>query len=111
MHRDTDELILRMFNYIALKLNRIEQEIFNMSQELDTLQAAVAASDQVIDSALTLITGLAAQLDAAIAAAAAASAAGAADLSALTALSADINAKAAALAAAVAANTPAAPAV
>jgi hypothetical protein len=66
---------------------------------LTDLQAAVAAEDTVIASAITLLNGLKAQLDAAIASG---------DPAALTALSADIAGQTAALAAAVTANTPAA---
>lgn len=62
------------------------------------LQAAVAANDTVIASAVTLIEGFSAQL-----------AAAGADPAALAALKSDIDANAAKLAAAVAANTPAAP--
>jgi hypothetical protein len=66
---------------------------------LSDLQAAVAAENTVIASAITLLNGLKAQLDAAIASG---------DPAALTALSADIAGQTAALAAAVTANTPAA---
>jgi hypothetical protein len=66
---------------------------------LTDLQAAVAAENTVIASAITLLNGLKAQLDAAIASG---------DPAALTALSADIAGQTAALAAAVQANTPAA---
>lgn len=64
---------------------------------LDDLAAAVAAEDTVIDSAVTLLEGLKAALDAA-----------GTDPAKLAALSADITAKTAALSAAVTANTPAA---
>jgi beta-phosphoglucomutase-like phosphatase (HAD superfamily) len=66
---------------------------------LTDLQAAVAAENTVIASAITLLNGLKSQLDAAIASG---------DPAALTALSADIAGQTAALAAAVTANTPAA---
>lgn len=66
---------------------------------LDDLAAAVAAEDTVIDSAVTLLNGLKAALDAA-----------GTDPAKLAALSADITAKTAALSTAVSANTPAAPA-
>lgn len=69
-----------------------------MSQELIDLQAAVTAENTVIDSAITLLTGLKAALDAA-----------GTDPVALKALSDEIGAKTASLAGAVAANTPAAP--
>jgi hypothetical protein len=65
---------------------------------LADVQTAVTAEDTVIDSALALINGLAAQI-----------AALAPNQAAIDALAADINGKAAALSAAVTANTPAAP--
>lgn len=64
---------------------------------IDDLQAAVAAEDTVIDSAITLIQGIPALI-----------AAAGTDQTKLAALQADITAKSTALAAAVAANTPAA---
>jgi len=64
---------------------------------LTDLQAAVAAEDTVIASAVTLIQGIPALI-----------AAAGTDPAALTALQSDITAQATALAAAVAANTPAA---
>jgi hypothetical protein len=89
----------------STQLDRIEtmlRTILNleqkMSAELDALQAAVTNEDTVIDSAITLIQGLAAQI-----------AANATDPAKLKALADDVNAKAQALAAAVAANTPASP--
>lgn len=69
-----------------------------------TLAAAVTAQGTVIQSAVTLLGGLKAQLDAAIAAA------NNGDSAALPALSAQLDAQTQALAAAVSANTaPAAP--
>jgi hypothetical protein len=73
-----------------------------MSAELDTLTAAVAAEDTVIDSAIALIQGLAAQI-----ATLANAGDTAATLAAITALATDVSAKSAALSAAVTANTPA----
>ena len=70
-----------------------------MSAELDALKAAVARDTDVENSAITLLQGLKAALDAAIAAN---------DPAALTALSASLGANSDALAAAVVANTPAA---
>ncbi len=67
------------------------------SPELDALSAQVTATDTVIDSAITLINGLAAQITAT-----------AGDKPAALALAAALKEKADALAAAVAANTPAA---
>ena len=70
-----------------------------MSAELDALKAAVARDTDVENSAITLLQGLKAALDAAIAAN---------DPAALAALSASLGANSDALAAAVVANTPAA---
>lgn len=71
-----------------------------MSAQLDALKAAVAAESTVIDSAVALIQGLAAQI-----------AALPADQAAIAQLAVDVKAKSDALAAAVAANTtPVAPA-
>jgi hypothetical protein len=80
-------------------LERLVEQGERMANELQDLTDAVAAEDTVIDSAIVLIEGFAAQL-----------AAAGTDPAKLAALSADITAKTAALAAAVAANTPAAPA-
>lgn len=90
---------MRRLDAIEALLREISKEVKQMANALSDLQAAVAAEDTVIASALTLINGFAAQL-----------AAAGTDPAALAALTTDINAKATALAAAVAANTPAAPA-
>ena len=71
-----------------------------MANELADLQAKVAAEDTVIDSAIVLLQGIKAALDAAIAAG---------NPAALAALSTDIGAKTQALSDAVVANTPATP--
>lgn len=68
-----------------------------MSQEMTDLQAAVAAEDTVIQSAVVAFNGLAGQI---------ADAAG--DRTASLALAEDVKAQAAALAAAIPQNTPAA---
>lgn len=70
-----------------------------MANDLTTLQSQVTAEDTVIDSAITLIQGLAAQV-----------AALEPNQAAIDALAADIQGKSDALAAAVAANTPTPPA-
>ena len=70
-----------------------------MSQQLDDLTAQVAATETVEKSAVTLIQGLAAQLEAA-----------GTDPAKLTALTTSLKGSADALAAAITANTPAAPA-
>jgi hypothetical protein len=86
-------------------LTDIATSILNLKETtmatLADIQAAVAAENSVVQSAVTLLQGLKAQLDAAIASN---------DPAALAQLSSDIQAQTAALSAAVAANTPAAPA-
>lgn len=74
-----------------------------LQDAITALQAEVAAESNVIDSAVALINGFAAQLAAAIAAATAAGAT-AVQLQALSDLGASIDTKTAELAAAVAAN-------
>lgn len=81
---------------ILLKLDQMEK---NIMAAIDDLQADVAAEDTVIDSAVTLIQGFAAQL-----------AAAGTDPTKLAALRSDIQTRTQSLAQAVAANTPAAPA-
>ena len=76
----------------------LARELIDMSAELDTLKAEVAHNTDVEQSAIALIQGLKAQLDAA-----------GTDPVALKALSDQLGANAEALAAAVAANTPTAP--
>lgn len=88
-------------NLKHLKLLLIRQGVA-MSAELDALKSQVASNSSVVDSAVTLINGIAARIDAAVAGA------GAVDKQALVDLSAELKAKDAALAAAVAANTVAA---
>ncbi len=87
----------------ALSLNllsAIYRKVLTMSGELDTLTTQVASNGAVIDSAIVLIQGIKAALDAAVASG---------DPAALQALSDALAAKDAELAAAVEANTPAAP--
>jgi len=81
----------------AQKLDRLLDLVGGLMAAIDDLQAAVAAEDTVIDSAITLINGIPALI-----------AAAGTDPAKLQALQADISAKSTALAAAVAANTPAA---
>jgi peptidoglycan hydrolase CwlO-like protein len=76
-------------------LHRLEQRMHAMGSSLDSLQSAVAAESTVIDSAVQLIQGLAAQV-----------AALQPTQEAIDALAANIKAKSDALAAAVTANTP-----
>ncbi len=83
---------------IESKLNKLTEGQSKIMATLADVQAAVQAEDTVIDSAVALIQGLAAQV-----------AALAPDQAAIDALAADIKNKSDALAAAVAAGTPAAP--
>lgn len=83
-------------------------KVYLMDQEIAALQAEVTAQTTVDQSALTLIQGFGARLDAAVAAATAAGATPA-QLASITALTASIKANDDALAAAVLAGTPAAP--
>jgi len=75
-------------------VNINKQNQLTIMQTLADLQAAVAAEDTVIDSAVTLIQGLAAQI-----------AALKPDQAAIDALATDVKAKGDALAAAITANT------
>lgn len=84
---------VRKDRLIIHKLNR-------MANELEDLKAAVARDTEVDQSAITLLNGLKAALDAAIASG---------DPAALQALSDQLGSNADSLAAAVTANTPAAP--
>ncbi len=78
-------------------LQEINQKLDHMAQELDDLKAAVAAETEVTQSAIALLNGLKAKLDAAIAAG---------DPAALKALSDSLGKDTTDLAAAVTANTP-----
>ncbi len=88
------------------QLDRIEQTLgtirnteARMAGELDKLEQDVAAQGTVIDSAITLLKGLSAELAAAIASG---------DMTRVAAVNANIEAKTQALADAITANTPAA---
>lgn len=81
-------------------IDQLTKRISTMADELQTLTATVATNTTVTDSAITLLTGLKGQLDAAIAAG---------NPAALQALSDSLGSETQKLAAAVAANTPAAP--
>lgn len=76
------------------------QKGYEMAGELDKLEADVAAEASVVQSAITLLQGLKAALDAAIASG---------DMSRVVAVNAQIEAQTQALADAVAANTPPTP--
>ena len=94
VHIKPDHEVLARLDLILDKLD-LNQE--NIMAAIDDLQAAVAAEDTVIDSAITLIQGIPALI-----------AAAGVDPAKLAALQSDITTKSSALAAAVAANTPAA---
>jgi ABC-type xylose transport system substrate-binding protein len=93
-----DRLFWHLIQHEDRLMCRINQLENHMSKELDDLKAAVASEDTAIASAITLLNGLKAALDAAIASGNPAD---------LVALSTDIGNQTAALAAAVTANTPA----
>jgi len=80
---------------ITHKLNYIILGLEYMSQELDNLTAQVKANSDLLDSATTLINGIADRITAA-----------GVDPAKLSALSAELKAKDDVLAAAVTANTP-----
>lgn len=79
------------------KLDRIIERLKAMSKELDDLTAQVTANSVLLDSATTLINGIADRITAA-----------GVDPAKLSALTAELKAKDDALAAAITANTPAA---
>ena len=83
---------------VMAALSQLQQQGALIMATLADVQAAVTAEDTVIDSAVVLIQGLAAQV-----------AALAPNQAAIDALAADIKGKSDALAAAVATGTPAAP--
>lgn len=94
-------------NDLSAQLDLINERLTSMSKELDDLTAQVKANSDLLDSATTLINGIAARIDAAVAAAGAAGATPA-ELAQMVALSAELKAKDDSLSAAVVANTPAA---
>ncbi len=91
-----------LFNYnskdILCKLAETRKRLELIMAELDDLTTQVSANSTVIDSALTLINGIAARITAA-----------GVDSTKLSALTASLKSEDDALAAAVAANTPAVP--
>jgi hypothetical protein len=98
VHIKSDPEVLARLDLVLDKLDLVSSNQETMMAAIDDLQAAVAAEDTVIDSAITLIQGIPALI-----------AAAGVDPAKLAALQSDITAKSSALAAAVAANTPAAP--
>lgn len=89
---------------ILHKLTSLETKMSQMDDDITALQASVAAENTVIDSAVTLIEGFSAQIQAAVDAALAAGATDA-QLQSMTDLKTAVDTKAAALAAAVQAGT------
>lgn len=81
---------------IIQELKHLRKEIHHMSIEVDNLTAQVKANSDLLDSATTLINGIAARITAA-----------GVDPVALNALTSELKAKDDILAAAVVANTPA----
>jgi hypothetical protein len=90
----------RNTNALNALSTQLTKRIDLMAGELDALKASVSRNNDVVQSAITLIQGIKAALDAAIAAG---------DPAALKALSDSLGSQDDALAAAVTANTPAAP--
>jgi len=97
VHVKPDHEVLARLDLVLDKLDLVTSNQETMMAAIDDLQAAVAAEDTVIDSAITLIQGIPALI-----------AAAGVDPAKLAALQTDITTKSSALAAAVAANTPAA---
>lgn len=100
-----DKAVLQKLNLVLGQLAILNEKIDTLTKnqgdtmaDLTKLQADVTAENTVIDSAITLLTGLNAALKAA-----------GTDPAALAALSSEIEAKTTALSAAVLANTPASP--
>jgi hypothetical protein len=98
VHIKPDPEVRARLDAILDQLGLVVSNQETMMAAIDDLQAAVAAEDTVIDSAITLIQGIPALI-----------AAAGVDPAKLAALQTDITTKSSALAAAVAANTPAAP--
>jgi|SRR5581483_99563 len=95
----------QMLSLILQELQNVNATVDSLSNEITQLTAAVTAEQTVNQSAITLINGFAAQLQAAVAAATAAGATPD-QLAALNGLQTQITTSTAALAAAVSANTP-----
>ncbi len=92
--------ILQRLVALSLQMSALQQEIDKMAGELDELKANVEANGQVEASAVALLQGLKAQLDAAIANN---------DMGAVKTLADTLGTQTSDLAAAVTANTPSAP--
>jgi len=96
---EADEATHNKIDQILNAVLTTKAEVTQMAGELDTLESDVTAQTDVIQSAVTLLSGLKAALDAAIASG---------DMSRVAAVNAQIESQTQALSAAVAANTPAA---
>ena len=94
---DIERRIAELRREMHVEFNALKERIDTIMSTLKDVQDAVTAEDTVVDSAIALLQGLAAQV-----------AALQPNQAAIDALAADINAKTSALANAVAANTPAA---
>lgn len=99
IHSIDDVELKGKLDQILASLSALTTQGNQIMSTLADVQAAVTAEDTVVDSAIALLQGLAAQI-----------AALAPNQAAIDALAADVTAKTTALATAVAANTPAAPA-
>lgn len=99
-HKESKQLarVIRDISRLQHKLNYIIIGIEFMSVELDSLTAQVRANSDLLDSAVTLINGIADRI-----------AAAGVDPAKLQALTAELKAKDDVLATAVTANTPAPP--
>lgn len=105
----SDPQIIRLLTILIDKVNCMSETVDTLAAEITKLQADVAAASTVEDSAVALISGFSAQLQAAVAAAQAAGATPD-QLQSLNDLGAAISGKTDALSAAVVSQTPAAPA-
>ena len=90
--------VQRQIGLTSMDIDNLKQQGDEMASSLDNLKTAVANVTTVVGSAITLIQGLKAKLDAAIAALP--------DQTALDALSTELGTDAQSLADAVSANTP-----
>lgn len=93
---EQDKAVLARLDQIVAQLANLTQGVANMSVELDALEAEVSRNTEVDQSAITLLTGLAEQIEALKA-----------DPVKLQALADSLRSSSDALAAAVVANTPA----
>lgn len=90
--------VMRRLDALDQKIGLVVEKLETIMAAIDDLQAAVAAEDTVIESAVTLLNGIPALI-----------AAAGVDPAKLTALQTDIQTRTASLAAAVLVGTPAAP--